>query len=275
MQPVYPHRLDLAGYLSRLGWSGHPHADVATLRALHRAHVQGIPFENLQALMGLAPSLALGDLQEKLVRGSRGGYCYEHNTLFAAVLEALGFGVARLTARVRVGSRGAIRPRTHMLLLVDVPGEDRQFVADVGFGNLGGLLEAIELVANTEVQDGICRHRLVSEPYDGPSELWVLQALLDGVWADQYAFTREPFVADDFEVVNWHMSTNPRSPFRRTLYAHRSRPDADLALAGRTLVITRADGSRRKRELSGPAEVRQVLADDFGIDLPAAAETHL
>ncbi|MGA5193603.1 arylamine N-acetyltransferase family protein [Streptomyces exfoliatus] len=260
---------DLDAYLARIGWTGERRADATTLRALQRAHIQGIPFENLDPISGSAPSLALPDLEAKLVRGGRGGYCYEHNTLLAAVLETFGFGVTRLAARVVLGARGAIRPRTHMLLLVDVPGDPRPYLADVGFGSGGALLEAVPLVADTEFPDAPRRHRLVNEPHRGPLELWVLQAYEDGTWTDQYAFTVEPYEAPDFEVINWHIATNPRSPFSHLLYVQRTTPDAHLALSGRDLVITRADGSREERELSGREEITRVLTDDFGIAVPA------
>ncbi|WP_151485011.1 arylamine N-acetyltransferase family protein [Streptomyces albicerus] len=265
-------RLDLDAYLARIGWSGRREASVETLRSVHRAHVQGIPFENAQAVLGSAPSLELADLQAKLVHSRRGGYCYEHNTLFAAVLETLGFAVTRLTARVRVGARGAIRPRTHMLLLVKVPGDSQQYLADVGFGSIGGLLDAIPLTADTEVHDGGRTHRLVREPHHGLEDLWVLQTFQDGAWSDQYAFTREPYEPADYEVINWHVATNPRSPFQHTLYAQRTTPDTHLALTGRVLVTTRADGTSEERELTDPAEARRVLDSDFGIELPEPAE---
>ncbi|MFE1774306.1 arylamine N-acetyltransferase [Streptomyces sp. NPDC059008] len=264
-------RLDLDAYLARIGWSGKREASAEVLRSVHRAHVCGIPFENVQPLLGSAPSLALADLQAKLVRSRRGGYCYEHNTLFAAVLEALGFSVTRLTARVRVGAEGTVRPRTHMLLLVDVPDASQQYLADVGFGSIGGLLEAIPLAADAEVHDGGRRHRLVREPHHGLEDLWVLQAFQGEAWSDQYAFTREPFEPGDYEVINWHVATNPRSPFQHTLYAQRTLLDAHLALTGRVLVTTRSDGTREERELTDPAEVRRVLDSDFGIELPEGA----
>ncbi|MGP3690110.1 arylamine N-acetyltransferase family protein [Streptomyces sp. IBSNAI002] len=264
-------RPDLDAYLARTGWTGERRADAATLRSLHLAHMYGIPFENLEPLGGSAPSLALPDLEAKLVRGGRGGYCYEHNTLLAAVLEAFGFGVTRLAARVLLGAGGAVRPRTHMLLLVDVPGEPGPYVADVGFGAGGALLEPVPLVADTEFRDATRRHRLVHRPHRGPLELWVLQAYEDDAWRDQYAFTLEPFEAPDFEVVNWHIATNPRSPFSHLLYVQRTTPDAHLALSGRHLVETRTDGSRKERELTGHDEIVRVLTDDFGIAVPDGA----
>src|ERR1044072_5018897 len=76
-----------------------------TLRAVHRAHVLAIPFENLDAVLGRGISLDLGSLQDKMVTGGRGGYCHEHNLLFAAVLERLGFPLSSHLARIRLGRR--------------------------------------------------------------------------------------------------------------------------------------------------------------------------
>ncbi|TVL91439.1 arylamine N-acetyltransferase [Streptomyces sp. SAJ15] len=263
---------DLDAYLARIGWSGERRATAETLRSLQRAHLVHIPFENIQAFLGGAPSLALPDLEAKLVRGNRGGYCYEHNTLFAAVLEAFGFTVTRLTARVLVGARpGETRPRTHKLLLVTVTEGDERgpFVADVGFGSTGSLYEAIPLVADAEVRAGQRRHRLVLEPHGGPLEMWVLQSVQDGEWEDQYSFTVEPFEPADYEVINWHIATNPRSPFQHQLYVQRTFVDRHLALVGRKVEEILPDGTRTRRELADGAEVVRVLASDFGIALPA------
>ncbi|MFJ8648435.1 arylamine N-acetyltransferase [Streptomyces sp. NPDC093546] len=264
---------DLDAYLAHIGLPGPRTPDADTLRALNRAHLYTVPFENLDPIRGIAPSLAVEDLVAKLIHGGRGGYCYEHNTLFATALEALGFRVTRLAARVLVGAGGAIRPRTHMCLLVDVPGEDDRFLADVGFGAAGSLIEAVPLVADTEFRAGTRRHRLVHAPHDGPLEMWVLQAYESaedggaGTWADQYAFTIEPFEAPDYEVINWHIATNPRSPFSRTLYVQRVTDDTHLSLANRRLTETRADGTRTERDVTDE-ELPAVLTATFGITPP-------
>ncbi|GAA4909726.1 arylamine N-acetyltransferase [Streptomyces coeruleoprunus] len=261
---------DLDLYLRRIGWAGEPpRPDLATLRRVQLGHVRGIPFENLDALGGSAPSLALGDLTAKLLGGRRGGYCYEHNTLLAAALDALGFGVTRLAARVVLGAaRFEDRPRTHMALLVDVPGEAVPYLTDVGFGSRGALLEPIPLVAGTEIHDAGRRHRLVHAPHDGPLELWVLEAYEKGEWEAQYVFTVEPFVHADFGMINWHIATNPRSPFSSRLYAQRTAEDRHLALDGTRLTVTSADGSVTERQLADEEEIRRVLDGDFGITAP-------
>ena len=100
-----------------------------TLQALHLAHATHIPFENLDVLWGRPSALDIDTLAAKLIDGRRGGYCFEQNALFAAVLEQIGFPMIRLAARVRLGA-ARIGPRTHMLLAVGIEGE--KWLADVG-----------------------------------------------------------------------------------------------------------------------------------------------
>src|ERR1700679_4247480 len=112
---AYLERIGLAGVAATHG--GPPVADVATLRALHRAHVISIPFENLDPLRGVPASVDLGDLQRKLVDERRGGFCFEHNSLLAAALVVLGFDVEPMLGRVGFRESSA-RARSHMLLRV-------------------------------------------------------------------------------------------------------------------------------------------------------------
>ncbi|TXS50447.1 arylamine N-acetyltransferase [Streptomyces sp. uw30] len=264
-------RFDLDAYLRRIGWEGERRADVATLRGVHLAHLRGIPFENLDALRRIAPSLDPADLMAKLVHSRRGGYCYEHNSLFADALEALGFEVTRLGARVVVGAdRIESRPRTHMALLVRAPGDPQPYLADVGFGAIGALLEPVPLTAGVEFRDAGRRHRLAHAPHHGPLELWLLQAhdRAKDEWADQYAFTLEPFEKPDFEVINWHIGTNPRSPFTQRVYVQSLTAERHLLLNGRLLTETRADGTVVEREVTREVEARRLLAREFGIDAP-------
>ncbi|MGW4891678.1 arylamine N-acetyltransferase family protein [Kitasatospora sp. NPDC004240] len=264
--------IDLKRYLARLGRDGESPATLETLRGLHRAHVLAVPFENLDPLLGRAPSLDADDLQAKLVDGGRGGYCFEQNTLLADVLEELGFGVTRLAGRVRLGAKpGDVRPRTHMMLAVTVPGEPGTHLADVGFGAVGALLEPLPMLPEAEREGAGRRHRLVVEPADdgGRLDTWVLQTLKADGWEDQYGFTLEPFTAQDYEVANWFVATYPRSPFRTGLFVQRTAADGGhLNLAGRRLTETAADGTVRERELASADDVRALLEGEFGIAVP-------
>lgn len=148
-------QLDLHAYLNRIGHTGPLTADAATLAALHRAHVAAIPFENLDVILGRGISVALPDVQRKLVEARRGGYCYEHGLLFAAVATRLGFTAQRLLARV--GDLERPRPRTHLVtLLTDPSGE--AWLADPGFGS--GLLTPLPLRADAEATQGAWTYRL-------------------------------------------------------------------------------------------------------------------
>ncbi|MEW1614605.1 MULTISPECIES: arylamine N-acetyltransferase [unclassified Streptomyces] len=266
--------LDLDAYVARIGWTGERRPTVEVLRSLHRAHALGIPFENLDPVLGSAPSLDPADVEAKLVLGGRGGYCYEQNTLLATALRQLGFTVTLLAARVMVGAApGDIRPRSHILLRVGVPDVVTPYVADVGFGSIGALLEPIELVAGAELHDAPRHHRLVTVAHDGPLEMWELQTEKGGSWEAQYSFTPEPFEVPDFEMINWYVATSPHSPFAQAVYAQRALSDSShLALAGLDLIETAGDGTIKERMLSGPAEVLQVLRDDFGIRVPEGTE---
>ena len=252
---------DLDAYLRRIGSSGAalpPGAARETLAALHQAHVAAIPFENLDILLGRPIRLELGALQDKLVAARRGGYCFEQNTLFQAALEALGFRVTPLAARVRVGANG-IRARTHMLLRVDLA--QGPFLADVGFG-AGGIVQPVPLEAGAVVRTGPFAHRLVRE-----GESWVLQGDAGAGWGDQYVFTLEPQFPIDFEVANHYTSTHPQSAFVLNLTAQRSWPERRAVLRNRELTITTPAGDSLT-PIRDPGHLLDVLASEFGLTFP-------
>jgi N-hydroxyarylamine O-acetyltransferase len=250
--------VDLAAYLERIGYSGALSPSRATLDALHLAHATHIPFENLDILLGRPIRLDLESLQAKLVRERRGGYCFEHNRLFAAVLEALGFGVTMLAARVRFGA-SSLRPRTHMLLQVDVEGG--RLLADVGFGVFGLLLPA-PLDDPGESRQFAWTYRVARE-----GQLHVLQLRAQGAWSDLYAFTLEPQFPADYEMANHYTSTHPSSRFVQVPIAQRSAPDVRRMLSDRSYSEHRGE-SVTERTLADEEELLEVLADEFGLRFP-------
>ena len=251
--------LDLDAYLARIGHGGSCEPSLGTLTALHAAHVTAIPFENLDILLGRTISLDLADLQAKIVAGRRGGYCFEQNALFLAVLERLGFRVVPLAARVRAGMTG-VRPRTHMLLRVELA--EGAYLADVGFGG-DGLVHPLSFEAGAEVHAAGVSHRLRSE-----DDLWALAANVNGEWADLYAFTLEPQHAVDYEMANHYTSTWPGSKFVQTLTAQRARADGRAVLRNRELAV-RENGSIRTEHIRDPEHLLEVLDREFGLSFPA------
>lgn len=248
-------RLDVDVYFTRLGYGGGLRSTADTLRALHRAHTAAIPFENLDIVLGRGVSLEMEDLQDKLLRHSRGGYCFEHNLLFAALLERLGYRVRRLAARVQPGKPG---PRTHMLLIVEADGA--QWLADVGFG--AALLEPIPFGEETTVrQDGWAYGLQRRE-----GGVWSLRSWSPDGWSDLYAFTLEPQRPIDYVVHNHYTATHPASPFVGRMVAMRTEAEVRHLLHGRELTTIRSDGSTERRDLSVD-ELSDVLRGTFGIVL--------
>ncbi|MFR9725133.1 arylamine N-acetyltransferase family protein [Streptomyces sp. MS19] len=276
MNPHQQDGLDLAAYLDRIGHDGPVAADLATLRALQLAHITAVPFENLDAVRGVVPSLELADLQDKIVRRRRGGYCFEHNRLLAAALRAAGLAVRPVAARVVLGAeRHGDRPRTHMTLLVGVPGEPLPFLADAGFGTVGAPLAPLPLTEGAEQTAGGRRHRLlrtapVMDGLDtGDERAWVMQFHGADGWEDQYVFTTEPAMPVDQTVANWYVAAHPRSPFRERVFVQRTGEGVHRSLSGREYTVTREDGSVERRMLADEEEVRKVVATEMG--LPADA----
>ncbi|MFA1546685.1 arylamine N-acetyltransferase [Actinomadura chokoriensis] len=262
--------LDLPAYLKRVGYGGDLAPTAGTLRALHRAHVTSIPFENLEIMLGRPIVLSLDAVQAKLVQRPRGGYCFEHNRLFAAALERIGFEVTALTGRVTLGS-AQLRPKTHALLHVrppDLPRDEPAWLCDVGFGS--GPLEPLRFVDGEEVvQDGwgfrLQRGRTVTTWSPGTAGWEMHQTMEDG-WVQRHTFALDEAFRVDFEVLNYYVSTNPRSPFTTRPFTQKFSPDALHLLDGTTLTVTRPDGSSDSRVLA-PEELPETLARDFGIVL--------
>jgi N-hydroxyarylamine O-acetyltransferase len=249
---------DLDGYIARINYHGPREPNAQTLAALHIAHLGAIPFENIDVILGRGVPLDIESLQAKLVRGRRGGYCFEHNTLFAAALGQLGFAVTTLEARVRPPGATHTLPRTHMVLRVDIDG--RALLADVGFGG-DGPLEPVALDGEGVAQGGDA-YRVTSE-----GRLKVLQIRRGGEWQDLYAFTLDEALPVDFAVANHYTSTFPESPFVKTLTAQISLLQERRILRGSTLTVRHGHDEHVRQVAAN--ELIPLLESFFGIRLPA------
>ncbi len=255
-----PATLDLPAYLARIGYAGELRPDLATLRAVHQAHVESIPFENLDIPLGRGIRIDLESVQAKLVRTRRGGYCFEQNALLAAALEAIGFPVTRLSARVRAG-HDRVLPRTHMLLRIEADGAS--WIGDVGFGGWS-LLQPIPLAADVETRQGAWTYRLRRED----DVTWVLQCPECPTGPDLYAFDLTRHLPVDYEPANHYTSTHPDSRFVISVTAQRSGSERRLVLRNRELSTISAGGTTVE-PVETNARLLEVLRDRFGIDLPA------
>ncbi|MGA2924862.1 MAG: arylamine N-acetyltransferase [Solirubrobacteraceae bacterium] len=228
---------------------------------MHRAHAVSIPFENLDPHCGRHVSLAIEDLEHKLVVSRRGGYCFEQNVLLKAALEALGAQVEPILARVRAGAPpGTIRPRSHLVLRVRAEGE--LWLADVGFGR-GTLLEPLRFGPGAAHEQSGWGLRVIQ---DGP-EL-VLQTAAGDAWVDAYGFVPEPAPFVDIEVSNWFTTAHPRSPFVTGLIACRHHDDGTRTVLSDWdgLVLSRQTPAASTATAVSWDAVPELLATHFGLE---------
>jgi len=231
------------------------------LADLHRLHAEAIPFENLAAFLGEPVRLDPASIHEKLVERGRGGWCFEQNLLFARVLEAIGFPVRRLAARVRWNvAPGVVTARSHMLMLVAAEGRD--WIADVGFGGQS-LTAPLLLVAHVAQPTPHETCRLVPE-----AEGFVLETQVGGEWQALYAFDLHAQHLADYEVSNWYLANHPQSQFVTGIVAARAAADRRHALRNARYAIHHRDGRTERRLLASVDELRAVLEEDLRIALP-------
>jgi N-hydroxyarylamine O-acetyltransferase len=239
-------------YLGRIGANRPARADLEALGELQLRHLHTVPFENLSIHLGEEIVLREQALFGKVVARRRGGFCYELNGLFAALLRALGFEVTLLAARAN--GRDGLGPLfDHLTLRVDAP---EPYLADVGFGRFSHHPLRLDLAVEQADPDGVFR---VVETADGD-----LDVLRDGEL--QYRLERRPRTLADFEPTCWWHQTSPRSHFTRSLVCSRLTEGGRVTLSGRTLIET-AGGDRGERELGGDDEVLEAYRAHFGVVL--------
>jgi N-hydroxyarylamine O-acetyltransferase len=242
--------VDLDAYLARIGQPASP-PSARALADLMSAHVQAIPFENVDVVLRQHQGISLDVVSAKLVGRRRGGYCYEQSGLFAAVLERLGYTVHRLAARVQPRRPG---PYTHMTLVVEVDGE--RFHADVGFG--AGIFAPTPLVDGQETDQAGWPHQLTEK-----NGWWTLKKGAE----DLLDFRLDGMHPIDYEVYHHYTSTHPKSPFTGRLVIMTLEPGVSRKLLGRELTVEKPDGTSETTTIA-PDELDATLRD-FGIELTA------
>lgn len=265
------HRINLDLYLRRIGYSGSTGPTLETLRALHLAHVSTFPFENLNVWTGRPVSLDLEAIGQKFLDQGRGGYCFEHNSLFAAVLCQLGYQITPLIARVLwMQLPDARPPRTHMLLRVMAGG--RPWAADVGFGAIG---QTAPLALDTEEVQATPHEPRRYRFHDG---FIIHQVMLrPDHWETIYTFDLGEALPMDYQVSNWFTSTHPESLFRKTLIVTTVRGNLRLSIAFGEFTLRHPGGHLEKRLISDDKDLRTLLTREFGLpeNDPAVLEASL
>lgn len=254
---------DLDAYFARIGYTGIVEPNLPVLRDLVARQSAAIAFENLDPLAGRPPALDLESLQAKMVAGRRGGYCFEQNSLLKGALDAIGFRVTGLIARVcRRLPPGMVLPRGHMILRVDLP--EGAYLADSGFG---GLTPTAPLAMTLDVEQATPNEvfRLVAH-----GEETLLQARLGDAWDSIYHFTQQAQLPIDHQVANWFTATAPGGLFITNVIATLPAPKTRTVLFNQHFSVRTADGAVTRRILATTEEYRAVLTDVFGLAITDA-----
>lgn len=242
-------------YLKRICFEGPVKRDAETLDRLLRAHLEQVPFENLDVFeQGKVPSLEEEELFDKIVRKRRGGYCFELNTLLLLLLEALGFSVYPIAVRVR-WNKTILAPISHMALVVRL--DRRKYLCDVGYGGPGpkGLLcleESVQRVAGETFR--VSREE----------EELLLEGVHQGTWKAVLQFRDQPFCLRDFQVLNFYCAANPAIIFTQKRIVNICTPSGSRALTDMELTVRDGDLVTR-RQLLNREELAACLQEDFGI----------
>ncbi len=252
-------RLDLDGYLARVGRPAEPPSRAA-LDALHEAHVRTFTFDNIDVLLDQHAGVGLEQVQAKFIGRGRGGYCFEHGTLFAAALDRLGYDVTRRLGRVGPPETTA---RTHCVVVVDVDGE--RLLTDPGFGM--SLLRPLPLVDGATDDFGGWSYRL-AELRAGEVRAWELSRWREEQWELMHTHDELPVHPPDVVSGHHYTSTFPSSHFRHLLMVTRHEDARHTSLTHRTVTVRRPGQATAHREIEA-AELRDLLRQ---LEVPLTAD---
>ena len=248
--------MNIGAYLERINYHGSLAPTAETLRELQVAHLLAVPFENLSIHAKQPIVLEDEALFLKIVERRRGGFCYECNGLFAALLRALGFQVTMLSAEV-ANAQGVFGPPfDHMTLVVSL-GE--RWLVDVGFGD--SFREPLRLDERDEQLQGDRAYRL---DCDG-AQFTLLQRIGSDEWKAQYRFTLEPHEYVDYEEMCRYHQTSPESHFTKARLCSLATAEGRITLSDVRLITTSANDEKQERTVANEVEYAAILREQFGI----------
>jgi N-hydroxyarylamine O-acetyltransferase len=247
--------VEVAAYLDRIGYAGPLSPNVETLREIHRAHLFSVPFENLDIGWGRNIQIDEKEFIRKIVERHRGGFCYELNGAFAALLRALGFKVTLLSARVPREDGNYGPEFAHLTLRVDL---EEPWLADVGFGDC--FVDPLPLQVGLEQAQSVGCFRIVETDHS----LRLERKDADAGWRTEYLFSLEPRRLEEFAEMCHYHQTSPQSSFTRKRVCSLATPNGRITLSDMKLIKT-DDGKREELALASDTEWRAALTDHFGV----------
>ena len=255
--------MDSETYLARIGLSRHPKPTLDALHSIQDAHMRHVPFENLDVFLGRPLDLQTDALFEKIITRKRGGYCFELNTLYGALLSHLGFNPIPMLARVWLRDPAETPPQTHLVNRVNIDGQD--WITDVGFGGRAARVP-LKIQEGYELDDGDGRIRIRRDADFG----YRISRLRDGRWSDQYTVDTKSAPLADILLGNHWTENHPESHFRQGVGVGLFTTEGRTSFYGG--VLTHRGVQTRSRTITGLTETVEVLRREFGLNLDLSPE---
>lgn len=202
--------MDVDRYLARIGFAAEVRHDLATLEALQRAHLTTVPFENLHVAGRLGVRTDIEWSVAKIVDEHRGGWCFENNGAFGALLEGLGFDVLRLGAAVLLGGPATVIDHLALEVMVDEP-----WLVDVGFGD--SFITPLALNRRGPQDGGSGTFELIPSPQG----VTLTRHDHEGVPVPQYRFKRVHHDLHEFDDIAQHLQDADDLHWRNKPFATR------------------------------------------------------
>jgi len=249
---------DKGAYLRRIGFDGE---DIALtkecLDRLQFSHLCAVPFENLDIFdYGIKVDFGIEELFDKVVTRRRGGYCFELNSIYMALLEAIGFDVYPVGVRNIMGMDVPFTlPVAHRASIVTIGG--KRYFTDVGFGftSAPGISICIDDYDEQDIQGDVYtvedrrfnNKMIIKHSEDGSTELFM--------------FVPEPFNILDFIAYNTAIQGEG---FTSKRMANLRKPGGSISVDGDIFRRTE-NGGRTETPLANAQDAFKILTDEFGM----------
>lgn len=260
-------------YLQRLGVEAEPPSLQALIR-LHRAHVERIPYDTFWIHLGQEWGIDPAENAQRLATARRGGYCFQLNSAFHALLADLGYEVSLNVAGVYLKDgpdEGALYNHT-AIIAEGLPTDENpggRWWVDVGLGD--ALHDPLPLVEGEYVQ-GPLRFAIEAVEPGGVGD-WRLVHDPAG-WFTGVILAEGPVEVDVFEDRHHFNAHSPESGYAKVITAQRRHKDGVTMMRGCVLTRIGQDGVT-KRTCESLPEWLEVLEKEFDLSLDGVPEEAL
>jgi len=247
---------DLKLYFERIGFDGNAKPELPTLRAIHRAHVLAIPYENLDVYLERPVDQDITRVFHKIVREGRGGWCYEMNGLLGWALQEIGFDVTRRMGGVFRADHGDDAFGNHLVHTVEL---EETYITDVGIGDF--VKEPVVLREGDVTEDGKA-YRLERLP----DSSWRFHNAA-GAMPPSFDFFYETADEEQLSATCSSLQSDPESMFRQNLICQQMTATGFKSLLGRK--YTNSDDGLDEYLIGSEEELQKTIVQDFGIKPPS------